>query len=163
MNRTKRTEAEQQELLAYLRERYVYCPATGSIRHRNKEKALKGSRCKAEGYLQIIVYPKQKRKYILMQVAVWAVYYGRWPVGTIDHLDNDPTNNHIENLRECSLGENRLNMLLPWKPNLWTGVPGVTPNGRKYLCSIHGKWLTFSSPYEAFFTATLCGKRYRAD
>jgi len=163
MNRTKRTEAEQQALLEYIRERYVYDATTGSIRHKGKEKALKGRLNKDRGYLQIAVFFKRKQIFILMQYAVWAVCKCRWPVGTIDHIDGNPTNNRIENLRECSLGENRLNMLLPWMPNEKTGVPGVRLQGLKYRCRIRGKSLDFTSPYEAFFTATLCGKRYRQD
>lgn len=30
----------------------------------------------------------------------WAMHYGYWPVGNIDHIDGDPSNNRISNLRD---------------------------------------------------------------
>jgi hypothetical protein len=42
----------------------------------------------------------------------------------IDHIDNDTTNNHIENLRECTNGENQHNRILG-KANT-SGIKGVT-------------------------------------
>ena len=61
------------------------------------------------------------------------------------------------------MGENQLNIELPWEPNPETGVPGVDKHGVKYRTNIRGKQMLFSSPYEAFCIATLCGKRYRKD
>ena len=39
----------------------------------------------------------------------WAIYYGRWPDGVIDHINGDPSDNRIENLRVCSQHENSMN------------------------------------------------------
>ena len=78
----------------------------------------------------------------------------------LDHINGVETDNRIENLREVSSSENKLNQLLDWRPNIVTGVPGVSPHGRQYQTMIQGKEYSFSDPNEAFFYATMCGKRY---
>ncbi len=163
MNRTKRTEAEQQELLAYIRERYVYEPESGMIKNKSKNKLVKGNASGTSGYLRTTFRCDGKIYHEDIHRVVWALRKGRWPVGTIDHIDGNWLNNRIENLRECSMGENNLNTELPWEPNPKTGLPGVDKHGVKYRTNIRGKAYLFSSPYEAFFIATLCGKRYRAE
>lgn len=42
----------------------------------------------------------------------WAIYYGEWPDGFIDHVNHDGTDNRIENLRVVSVSENNKNMRL---------------------------------------------------
>lgn len=163
MNKTKRTEQEQQELLECIREKYVYDASTGRIRHKARDRPRKGSIGKKRCYRGYTISCNGKSFFVEEHQCAWILTYGRWPVGTIDHLDNNPLNNRIENLRECSQSENNLNVLLPWVPSPSAGVPGVETNGQKYRCRIRGKRYNFTSPYEAFFTATLCGKRYRQD
>ena len=162
MNRPKRTEAEQQELLEYLRSRYVYDTESGNIRHVKSEKALKlRRRGTSNRYYEAYIRWKGKLVHVYLHHAVWALCMGRWPVGTIDHIDNNPQNNHIENLRECSMSENRANVELWWRPNSKTGVPGIEKDGSKYRLWIRGERYTFSDSYEAFYWAFLCGKRYK--
>ena len=151
MSKTKRTEQEQQALLECIREKYVYDASTGRIRHKARARPCEGSIGKKRCYRGYTIRCNGKRFFVEEHLCAWILTYGRWPVGTIDHLDNNPLNNRIENLRECSMGENRLNM------------PGVETRGQKYRCLIRGKRFSFSSPYEAFLMATLCGKRYRAN
>lgn len=42
----------------------------------------------------------------------WAIYYGVWPTDMIDHINGDPLDNRICNLREVSCGENLRNQRL---------------------------------------------------
>lgn len=39
----------------------------------------------------------------------WAMTYGEWPDGEVDHIDHDPSNNRIENLRLTSRTGNMRN------------------------------------------------------
>lgn len=40
---------------------------------------------------------------------IWALTYGLWPDNQIDHIDGDRSNNRVENLREATSQENRIN------------------------------------------------------
>jgi hypothetical protein len=169
MNHLKRTPEERAALLAHLRENYVYEPE-GRIRHKARDRPRMGRNRKGDIARRKLPYPDVDFKVdgvchdILYHQAVWIVWYGRWPVGEIDHINGNPRDNRIENLRECSGGENNLNRIYPWKPNPKTGLPGVRKDeSRKtmYACNIMGKKIWFRNPYEAFYWAIICGKRYR--
>ena len=161
MNKTKRTEAEQQELLAYIREKYVYEPESGMIKNKSKNRLVKGSDKGNTIYLHTTFSVNKKVYAEDIHRVVWVLCKGHWPIGTIDHINGNPLDNHIENLRECSQGENNMNMELPWEPNSKTGLPGVFLDKGSIRTIIRGKQMLCSSPYEAFFIATLCVKRYR--
>jgi hypothetical protein len=45
--------------------------------------------------------------------AIWAMAYGRWPDGEIDHINGDPKDNRLENLRDVSHAENMRNLSRP--------------------------------------------------
>ena len=57
---------------------------------------------------------------------IWAVHYGEWPEGQIDHIDNDRLNNRIGNLREATNSENTRNQGIR-KANT-SGFKGVSWN-----------------------------------
>ncbi len=65
-----------------------------------------GSLC-AKGYLRITLFGK---KYAAHRLA-WLFVYGDFPEDQIDHIDGNRTNNRISNLRTCTAGENRQNVL----------------------------------------------------
>ena len=160
MNKKQLTDAEQQELLLRMKKNYTYDAKSGRLTSSRLGRALKGGKLRKTGYLYVNCRLDKKRVWVLMHHAVWAVCKGRWPV-QLDHVNGDVTDNRIENLREVSQSENRLNTLLAWNPNDVTGVPGVCHNKVMYQTKICGKDYYFHDPYEAFFYATMCGKRYR--
>lgn len=159
MNKTKRTEAEQAALLAYLIEKYEYLPS-GQVRHKGHEKPLKPRETNAQ-YYEIQISFQGKKHHLSIHVAIWVLCKCRWPTMQLDHLNGDQSDNRIENLRECTPSENNLNVMLPWKPNPVTGVPSVSEDNGRYQCRIRGANFHFHNPYEAFYYAIMCGKRYR--
>ena len=162
MSQNRMSEERRQELLEYLLTHYRYDKTDGSVRHVKHEKARKP--VKRNKHLEYVCFSVSLDKNVIRinsHNMVWVLCKGQWPKGELDHINGDKRDNRIENLRECTGSENRLNTLLAWRPNAVTGVPGVEKHCKKYRVSIHGKRISFASPYEAFFYATLCGKRYR--
>ena len=100
-------------------------------------------------------------RFINYHAAVWAWHNGCFPTMQIDHIDLDPTNNKIENLREVSQSENMMNMVYPWKPNADTGLPGVYKNGSGYRIKVAQKCYDFRDRHLAFYHLTLLGRRFK--
>ena len=63
--------------------------------------------CNSDGYLTVRVRHVRTTVHRLVALA----FLGERPEGmVIDHIDRDKTNNHISNLRYCSLSENSKNV-----------------------------------------------------
>lgn len=160
MNRTHRSEAEQQELLLRLQGNYRYDAEHGRLVNRKTDRALKG-KIQNCGYSFLTLWLGGNLIYILMHRAIFAVCHGRWPTETIDHINGCKTDNHIENLREASLSDNKLNQLLPWKPNKDSALPGISPHKWVYRTNLHGKVVWMADPFRLFYHTTLLGKIYQ--
>lgn len=63
---------------------------------------------------------------LLVHRIIWAMHYGTWPE-FIDHIDRNPQNNHIENLREADKRLNSINRGL--QKNNTSGVRGIHKYG----------------------------------
>jgi len=70
------------------------------------------------GYKYLTVYFK---KYYVHRV-IWLMHYGFLPK-YIDHIDGNPLNNRIENLRPCTVSENSCNAKT--RKNNSSGIKGV--------------------------------------
>lgn len=89
----------------------------------------------------------QGRAYLAHRVA-WAVYYGSWPSGPIDHISGDPADNRITNLRDASPTENARNA-----KRLSTNTSGQTgvywnKLRRKWHAYISGKFIGLFASFE---------------
>lgn len=72
-----------------------------------------------QGYVNICMGGRFYRAHRL----AFAIYYGRWPVGEIDHINRIKNDNRICNLRECTKSENGKNK--PVFKNSSSGIRGV--------------------------------------
>lgn len=131
----------QNELISLL----DYDRATGEFRWIRSMggKAKAGSIAGAtdsKGYTQIRV---SKRLYLAHRLA-WLYVYGEWPRKHLDHIDRNPKNNAIGNLRECTHAENHQNVGV--RSDSSSGITGVS------FSQISGKWLAY---------ITLSGKTIR--
>ena len=99
-----------------------------------------------------INYPAPgKRRYVginkvqyLAHRLAWAIHFGEWPKGVIDHIDGDASNNKIANLRDVSVRVNTQNIRRARIDNK-CGSLGV------YQIKSSGKW-------RAQIKATSCAK-----
>lgn len=141
----------------------AYDPETGVFTWREyrggKAKAgVQAGHHRANGYLQI----KVRWQYFEAQRLAWLLSTGSWPRGHVDHLDGDPSNNRIRNLRDVSRQINAQNQRRP-RDKSTSGFLGVSPHHGKFQARIglDGRNLylgTFKSPEEAH-AAYLLAKR----
>jgi hypothetical protein len=133
-----------------------YDPTTGIFRWRVTNNgaeagAVAGHLEKATGRRVVIVAKNRVREHRL----AWLHYYGRLPTKDIDHIDGNPANNRISNLREASMSENLQNQKRAQSTNRsgylgvsknssgggWSAV--ITANGKKHRLG------TYRTPEEA--------------
>lgn len=113
------TQKELKELLAY-------DPFSGHFywqQDRNQfiRKGQRAGQVNEEGYIRIKV---KGRKTYAHRLA-WLYVYGSWPKGEIDHIDVNPSNNSLNNLRVVSRSLNTVRQTQ--KSNKTSGLPvGIT-------------------------------------
>ena len=162
MNRMNLSDGELAALAARIQRNYDYDDRSGKLVNAKTGRMVKGvARDKKNKYIYFGFKYLGMVRFINYHAAVWAWHNGCFPTMQIDHIDLDPTNNKIENLREVSQSENMMNMVYPWKPNADTGLPGVYKNGSGYRIKVAQKCYDFRDRHLAFYHLTLLGRRFK--
>ena len=115
-------------------ERIKYEPDTGLFRwavggrgFRKNETAGSVTSC---GYRQIGIGFKVYRAHRL----AWFLTHGTWPIGEIDHINGDPLDNRLINLRDVDRSTNAQNQHRAQSDNKSCGLLGATWNKQ------HKRW-----------------------
>lgn len=113
-----------------------YCPLTGKITWRqrglkwfdnstnqkrwNTRYSNQTAGTTTQEYCQIRVLGTRHQAHRI----AWAIYYGKWPCGLIDHINGNKIDNRINNLRDVDTQENSKNTKRP--TNNTSGHLGVS-------------------------------------
>lgn len=89
------------------------------------------------GYMRIKFTHERKSYMIFSHRVAWLIAHGRIPDGDIDHINRNPADNRIENLRDVSKAINHRNQTMSC--NNKSGVTGVTWH------KAYEKWRTYAS------------------
>lgn len=102
---------------------FLYDPLTGEVvwkkRFSNRIKADLRLGKNSKGYVSVYV---KGRNYAAHRIA-WAMHYGAFPDGPLDHINGDRADNRICNLRVVTTSENQKNTRLDRRNK--SGVSGV--------------------------------------
>ena len=71
------------------------------------------------GYRRILIHGR----YFLAHRVVWLLTFGEWPENEIDHIDCDPANNRIQNLRPANRSQQNQNQRISRRNK--AGIKGV--------------------------------------
>lgn len=119
-----------------LKEVIKYDPNTGSFIWKvDGHKRVKGKEAGSVDYLGYRRIGIDGEIYHAGPLA-WFYMTGSWPKECIDHIDHDPSNNRLSNLREATFNENMYNTRT--RKDNPTGVKGVgrSANGTKWIANI---------------------------
>lgn len=121
-----------------LRQLFRYDPETGRLTWRDG--ATNTGTRRTKGYHQINI----RGKSFLVHRVAWAMCHGKWPEGNVDHINGDPMDNRIANLRDCSQSENVKNSRK--RSNNKSGVTGVTwdAKNQKWHATIRSNYKTIN-------------------
>lgn len=94
---------------------FIYDALTGIVSRNGKRVGSSNG----EGYLTV----QREGIRVCCHRLAWKLETGSWPTGEIDHINHDRSDNRIENLREVSSAQNKLNRLV--QSNNRSGIKGV--------------------------------------
>ena len=135
--RYHKNETSNQTLTAErLRELLEYDPETGAFTWRvsTSNRVRAGSvagHLHSKWYINIQI---DGRLYLAHRLA-WLYIHGAWPEAEIDHIDDDPSNNRLANLREVTNQKNHQNQRRA-NTDSSTGLIGASPKKGKFQAQI---------------------------
>ena len=141
-----------------LKELLEYDPATGKFFWRvargPRAAGTEAGTVDSEGYVRIKI---DRRMYKAHRLA-WLYVHGYTPENDLDHIDRDPSNNRVENLREVSQVCNQRNCGNP--KNNKSSVKGVhwTERRGKWRAQIVVNQRNFNLGYYDDFTEAVCAR-----
>jgi hypothetical protein len=123
-------------MLEKLRQHLKYDPETGEFTRligcRGRRAGDKAGSIDSAGYVQVMIFGKLYRGHRL----AWFYVHGEWPKGVIDHINGNPLDNRLCNLRDVTKAANQANRVRPERGNK-TGMLGVVKRGEsKFLAFI---------------------------
>jgi hypothetical protein len=103
--------------ISEIKEKLTYSDESGELLRLSGTSALvMGDK---DGYLRV----KLGGSFFKAHRVAWALFYGEWPDGEIDHINGDKADNRIYNLRVVSKADNQLNQ--PLNKHNSSGIMGV--------------------------------------
>lgn len=141
-----------------LRELISYNPLTGVMIWRHREDAPKKWNARFVGTMALSSVAKSGYLrgcvdgvfYVAHRVA-WAIVFGEWANGEIDHIDGDRSNNRIENLRVVTHAENNKNRCI--QSNNSSGHMGVYWSKQKSRWQVRVSTPNVRSKHYGYFSA----------
>lgn len=107
-----------------IRELLDYEPDSGNLVWKETRRGIRGGRIagfkRHDGYISVRI---DSSKYYAHRL-VWIHVTGTMPAGEIDHIDCNPSDNRIENLRLATPSQNQANHMLSSRNT--SGIKGVT-------------------------------------
>lgn len=123
-----------------------YDPDTGILRWR-----IARGKCRAAGDIAGSYYRNGRlmiklhgKRFSAYRIA-WAIAYGAWPSGQIDHINRNTGDNRLANLRDVTHSVNQRNRRL--RQNNSSGVAGVSRHGSYWRADINGKYVGCSKHF----------------
>ena len=134
-----------------------------SVRAPKSHAGARAGNLNSDGYIRVMVDGK---RYFVHRL-IWVMCRGPIPDGMhIDHIDHDPTNNRIENLRLATTAENQRNRRGA-QADSKSGIRGVSPQKGGWQARVRvngreiGRW--FKSKIAAVIFVDLIRTKYFGD
>lgn len=142
------------ELLAYNHDTGVF---TWRVRRGpSRAGSVAGSK-QSNGYLHIMIDGRDYKAHRL----AWLHVHGSWPVEHIDHINGDPADNRLANLRDATQSQNMKNSRLQLHNT--SGFKGVSRNRGRWIAHIRhegrlinlGRFDTAEAAHAAYVAAAI--------